>query len=213
MGRYHGAPGPPRLSVAWIKWYDAQPEAGGGYFAFPFELYLSSWTLDDGRPPPVDPRGTGWWGPRGTTNRTTDFAVAYTPFDLINEPPDHHGGASSCFRYVGPDRYEGSTYIAPAGPPGHKDGRSPYGIVSWEVDFRNVYQEHSGDEAIYGYVKVDDAVAANGYIGYSDNITYVQAWPWEEITDPGIRSALFWRYMPANDPYCLESLRRTGLRP
>lgn len=214
FGRSVKSPGPPRMYLYRYKPYDFIKEPGAKKgFVFTFELILWSRAIDGGGPPPGDVRGTGWFGQDGTGERITFSAVAITPFDLLLPMPNVHGGAgaSTCVRYSGPDRVTGSVYLAPYAPPGQKDGRSPYPIVSYELDFQHLYPEHAAQEANYPFISEFGYTSRE--VTYAEGTPYAESWPWDEITDPAIRSAIFWRYMPANDPHCYEAMRRTGERP
>lgn len=199
------------LSLATYGPFDSVSRSRGGDFDFPMTLALLSDYEFDNSPAPGNYRGTGWYGPYGTGPHEVYMAVAYTPFDLLLPLPDSHGGPATCIRYVGPDRFQGSLYLDPFAPPGRKNGRSPYPTVTWEVDFGHVYPEHAAQLEDYDYIPNFEYDGAD--IIYQAGTPYAEAWPWEDITDPGIRSAMFWRYMPANDPRYPESLRRTGVRP
>lgn len=201
VGWYSGEPG--TSSLMWLDYVahdtDAEDEMRPD-FLVAVHLFQS---LDA----PGDGRGVGWYLPRYGT-RTISSQSAVTPFGDLRPVDDLHTGGTACLRYVGPDRMAGSLYMAPYAPPGQTDGRSPYPVVTWVIELEFLYAEHAG-------TSFDFPLCPSAYsnVMYAEGTPYNRAWPWESITDPGIRSAMFWRYMPTNDPRYPESLRRTGVHP
>lgn len=97
--------------------------------------------------------------------------------------------------------------------------------ISWVLDLRPRDNRHSSSDAVHGWyrdftlrvrydtsladhagclIDLDDAygcVAPEGtsQIGYYQ-VSYDDAWPWDSITDPDIRDAVYNRYTPWNSP-------------
>lgn len=210
IGHTVGTDEPARLAMSWFEPTDFVPRDGEADYVFDLRLMIGS----DGAPEsgtPTDFRSVGWYAHSAASHRITSRAIAITPFDILLPVPGGHDALATCVTYIGPDRFAGSVYLAPYAPPGQNDARSPYDAVTWQLDFEYVFHEHAGSED--DYPGIPNWEYWTQAVEYYRETSYLEAWPWTEITDPGVRAAMFWRYMPANDPRYLESLRRTGVRP
>lgn len=124
-----------------------------------------------------------------------DYPLGYIEAYGERESPADTRVCISRFR---PDQLRGVVYVD------MRDGYVPhsdwYASVTITVPFEFTFVPHS---AFYGYGDRPWDKKPEGtddfYIQYGD-LTYDEAWPWDEITDPAVRDALYEMYTPWNNP-------------
>jgi hypothetical protein len=106
-----------------------------------------------------------------------------------------------CISRMRPDQLSGVLEIYPRlWHWGTADYLSFYHDFRVRIPFTFMFGDHSAeltDEPTDSFVEPEGADRVSyGYFG----LTYDEAWPWDDITDPTIRDAVYERYTPWNTP-------------
>lgn len=147
-------------------------------------------------------RGVGDYDQRGLDRgypQTKGHSELLT-WHSVGEPSLDSVRVRLCVSSIRPDRVAWTLEVQPQSP---ADRGGPYNSwyrgLSLRVHYQVEFSDHAGCiiDAADPYGCVPDF--GESQIGY-DDISYDDAWPWDEITDPDIRDAVYERYTPWNTP-------------
>lgn len=149
---------------------------------------------------PGEPRGQGWWGPDGAAPRAVD-ASGNGPIEAwSNAAYGSIGSVTTCISRLRPDEVRGVVRVELAA-----DATSIwintalYPSVVYRFPFSVLLADHAGFDASAPDRRPDrpDAYDTAHFVYERP---YADAWPWDDITDPAIREAVYERYEPYNAP-------------
>jgi hypothetical protein len=142
-------------------------------------------------------RGQGWYGPNANAADFTLGATMNLPFGYFINDLGHYDNMAGmgCLSRVRPDMITG--FVTFTIEDSFYDHPSPwYPAVSIVLPFSVTFVDHEElDSPTDGYERPAGAELVT-YEVYD----YDATWPWDEITDPAIREAVYERYKPWNLP-------------